>query len=143
MGRLRDLQILTGEDESPRSKPQSYPTYFRCKMDPVNKRKFNPWAIEKRFNQEIGSKPATMRSNNESEYGIETLNEKESKILPTIFSLYSSRFQERFQVEIFACDKINQSKGLMYIHDCNIPDIDEYDCELKKQHNFFDVQKAT
>ena len=30
-------------------KPSVYPTHFRCKMDPEKKRKFNQWAIEKRF----------------------------------------------------------------------------------------------
>ena len=47
------------------------------------------------------------------------------------------------EVEIFACDKINQCKGLIYIYDYNIPDIDDYDSELKKQFNFIDVLKAT
>ena len=57
VGRRRALQILAGADESLRSNPQSYPTHFRCKMDPENKRKFNPWVIENIFAQEIGSKP--------------------------------------------------------------------------------------
>ena len=34
VGRRRALQILAGEDESPRSNPLSYPTHFRSKMDP-------------------------------------------------------------------------------------------------------------
>ena len=58
-------------------------------------------------------------------------------------SPYSPQFQERVEVEIFACDHINQSKGLIYIHDYNIPDIDDYGCELKKEYNLSDVQKAT
>ena len=74
MGRQRAVQIMAGEDESPRSNPQSYPTHFRCKMDLENKRNFNPWAIENSFIQEIGSKPATIRSNNESEFEIEISN---------------------------------------------------------------------
>ena len=69
--RQRALQILAGEDESPRLNPQSYPTHFTCKMDPGKKRLFNPWAIEKSLTQEIGSKPATIRSYNESEFIIE------------------------------------------------------------------------
>ena len=64
-------------------------------MDPEKKRTFNPWAIEKSLTQEIESKPATIRSNNESEFIIEISNEKESKILPTITSLGSPQFQER------------------------------------------------
>ena len=42
VGRLRALQILTGEDESPGSSPQSYPTHFRCKMDPEKKDNIKP-----------------------------------------------------------------------------------------------------
>ena len=68
VGTRRALQILAGEDEFPRSNPQSYPTHFRCIMDPENEMKFNPWAIEKSLTLEIGSKPATIRSNNESDF---------------------------------------------------------------------------
>ena len=111
-------------------------------MNPERKRTFNPWAVEKSFTQEIGSTPATIRSNNESEFVIEISNEKESKILPTITSLCSPQFQERVEVEIFACDKMNQSQGLIYIHDCNIPDIEDYGSELKKEYNLIDVKKS-
>ena len=45
------------------------PWHFRCKMDP--EKKFNPLAIKNSFTQELGSKPATTRPNNESEFVIE------------------------------------------------------------------------
>ena len=96
-------------------------------MDPEKKGTFNLWVIENRFTQEIGNKPATMRSNNKSEFFIKILSENESKILPTITSLCSPQFKERFEVEVYACDKINQSQGLIYIYDYNIPDIENYD----------------
>ena len=71
LGRRRALQFMAGEDEFPRSNTQPYPIHFRCKIDPENKRKFNPWAIEKSFSQEIGNDPASIRSNNKSELVIE------------------------------------------------------------------------
>ena len=37
-----------------------------------------------------------------------------------------------FEVEKFACNKINQSKGLIYINVYNITDTDDYGSELKK-----------
>ena len=114
--------------------------HLRCKMDPEKKRTFYPWAIEKSFTKESGSKSATKRSNNEPELFIEISNEKESKILPIITSLCSPQFQERFLVEIFACDKINQSQGLINIY--NIPDIENYSGELKKVHNLQYVKKS-
>ena len=116
VGRGRALQILAGEFESPRSNPQSYLTHFRCKMDPEKKRTFSPWVTE----------PASIRSNNESEFVIEISSGKENKILPNITSLCSPQFQEKVEVEIFACDKINQSQGLIYIYDYNILDIEDY-----------------
>ena len=51
VGRRTGLQILAGEDESPRSNTQSYPTHFTCKMNPEKKRTFNVWAIGKSLNQ--------------------------------------------------------------------------------------------
>ena len=119
--KTKSFKILAGKDESPRSNPQVYPKNFRCKMDPEKKRKFSSWAIEWSFTQENRSKPAAIRSNNESELVIEISNEKESKILPAIKSLCSPHFQERLEVEIFSCDIINQSKGLIYNHEYNNP----------------------
>ena len=54
-----------------------------------------------------------------------------------------SAIPRRVEVENFACDKINQNKGLVYIHDYNIPDIEDYGSELKKEYNLLDVQNAT
>ena len=137
----RALQILTGEHESPRSHPQSYPTHFRYKMDPENKRTFNKWAIEKNFTQKIGSKPATIRTNNASQLLIDISNEKERKFLPITTTLCSSQFQERVDFEMFACDKIHQGQGLTYIHDYNIPDIEDHSRQLNKEYNLLDVKK--
>ena len=75
VGRRRALQILAEEDESQRSNTQSFPKHFTCKMDPEKKRTFHQWAIEKSLTQEIGSKPATIKSTNESELFIEISNE--------------------------------------------------------------------
>ena len=74
--RRRALQIMAGEENSPRSNPQSHPAHFRCKMDPETKRKFNPCEIEKSSAQEIRSNSASIRSNNETELVIEILIEK-------------------------------------------------------------------
>ena len=73
VGRRRALQTLAIKDDSPRSNTPSFPTHFTCKMDPEKKRTFNPWAIEKSLTQEIGSKPATIRSTNETEFIIERI----------------------------------------------------------------------
>ena len=112
-------------------------------MDPEKKRKFNPWPIEKSFTKEIGNKLAIVRSNHESKFVIEISNEKESKIPPTLTSPCSTQFQERVEVETFACDKINESKGLIYIHNYNIPYIEEHGSKQKEEYNLLDVQKQT
>ena len=51
--------------------------------------------------------------------------------------------QKRVEVGKFVSEKIKQSNGLVYIHDYNIPDIDDNDSELKKEHSLSVVQKAT
>ena len=48
-------------------------------MDPEKKKKFHPWEIEKSFTHEIGTEPATKRSNNESDFFIDISNEQEAK----------------------------------------------------------------
>ena len=57
-------------------KPSLIPYTFQMQN---GSRKFHPWAIEKSFTQQIRSKPATIRSNNESEFVIEMSNEKKAK----------------------------------------------------------------
>ena len=141
MGRRRALESIARENESTRSNTQIHPTHFNCKMDP--EKKISTWAVEKSFTQENGCEPATMRPNNESEFFIEISNRKESKILPTITSLCSPQFLEKVEVEILTCDKINQIQGLIYIHDHNVLDINDYGSELRKEYNLLDVQKAT
>ena len=64
-------------------------------------------------------------------------------MLPTITSLCSPQCQESVEVEMFACDKTNQSQGMINIHDYNISDIEDYSRELKIQYNLLDVKKAT
>ena len=126
VGRRRALRILAGK-MSLQDQTLNHTLHISdAKCIQKKERTFNPWAIEKCFTQEIGSKPATIRWNKESEFVIEISNEKECKILPTITSLCSPQFQEGVEVEIFACDKINQCQGLIYIHDYNIPDIEDY-----------------
>ena len=66
----------------------------------------------------------------------------EELFFSTITSLCSPQFQEKTEVEIFACDKINQNQGLIYIHDYNIPHIEDYGSELKKEYNLLDVKRS-
>ena len=78
-----------------------------------------------------------------SEFLIETINQNESKVSSTIKSLCFPQNQEKIEFEIFACDKINQSKGLTYTYDYHFPDIGDYGSELKKAYNLLDVQGTT
>ena len=54
-----------------------------------------------------------------------------------------STIPKKVEVEIFACDKINQSQGLIYIRDYNMPGIEDCGSELKKEYNLLDEQKET
>ena len=93
VGRQKALQILAREDGSPRSNHQTYPTHFRCKMGPETKSKFNPWTIDKSFTQEIGTKRATIRSTNDSEFFIENTNENNNKFFKLLrrYVLHTSK----------------------------------------------------
>ena len=146
VGRRRAIQMLAGEDESPRNNAISYPTHFRCKMITDENKKYNPWAIEKSFTNEIGKKPISIRSSAQpSEYIIEIAKESESKILPTIKSLALPEYQKTVQVEITPCNSINQCKGLIYIQDHNVSDnntADNFCSRLQKEYNLHEVQKA-
>ena len=110
---------------------------------PGKQKNIQPMGNRKEPHPKNWKQTRTIRSNNESKFIIKVSNEKKSKILPTITPLDSPQFQERVKVEIVACDKINQRHGLIYIHDYNIPDMEEYGDELKKEYNLLDVKKAT
>ena len=139
VGRRWAFLIMTGDDESLRSKPQSYHSHFGCKIDQENKIKFIPWVIDKSFTQKIGNIPPTIRSNNKPNLVIEISNEEYWKKLPTKNSLCFPQFQERVKVEIFACNKVYWTQGLIHIHEYNITDIDDCGWELKKEYSLSDL----
>ena len=56
---------------------------------------------------------------------------------------FTIQYQVRVEVDIFSCNKINQSKSLIYVHGYNIPVIDDYGSELTREKNLSDVQKTT
>jgi len=94
--------------------------------------------IERCFTQELCTKPRTIRSKSESEFIIEVNNEAQSKTILSIKKL------NNVDVQITECTNINQSKGLVYIYDYNVPDSDfeEYSTDLKEAFNLVHVQKA-
>ena len=129
MGRRLALQILAGKDESPRSNLNSYPTHFRCKFEPENKIKLNLWAMER-------ASPKISDANPLSKDELTNLNlskKSQKKILPFTEPLFFPQHNEGDEVEIFSCDNFNKSKGLIYIPDYNISDIDHYCSELNKR----------
>merc|ERR1719259_523039 len=138
VGRRRAIQILSGEDETPTSKSTKFPTHFSCQMNPEQKKKFSPWMIEKCFTQVLWTKPRSIRSKSDSEFIIEINTEGQSRNILSIEKL------NNVDVRITECTNINQSKGLVYIYDYNVPDSDfkEYSTDLKKAFNLVHVQKA-
>jgi len=94
--------------------------------------------IQKCFTQELGAKPRTIRSKSETDFIIEVNNENESKAILTITKI------NNVDVEITECSNINQSMGLVYIYDYNVPDSDfvKYSEDLKNEFKLVHVQKA-
>ena len=94
--------------------------------------------IQKCFTRELGAKPRTIRSKSETEFIIEVNNENESKAILTITKI------NNVDVEITECSNINQSMGLVYIYDYNVPDSDfaKYSEDLKNEFKLIHVQKA-
>ena len=94
--------------------------------------------IQKCFTQELGAQPRTIRSKSETEFIIEVNNENESKAILTITKI------NNVDVEITECSNINQSMGLVYIYDYNVPDSDfeKYSEDLKNEFKLFHYQNA-
>ena len=99
------MMMITWEEEFPATKPKKFPSHFSCQMDSEQKRKFNPWMIQKCFTQELGAKPRTIRSKSETEFILKVNNENESKAILTITKI------NNVDVEITECSNINQSMG--------------------------------
>merc|ERR1719259_1557505 len=136
VGRRRTIQILSGEDETPANISTKFPTHFSCQMNPEKKKKFSPWLIERCFTQLLWGKPRSIRSKSESEFIIKVNNEDQSKAILSIQKLYN------VDVQVTECTNINQSKGLVYIYDYNVPDsgFEEYSTNLKNAFNLVHVQ---
>ena len=75
---LRAKQILERNNEFIEKSTRPYPTHFDCKMDEIDKRKFTPWLLEKCLEQQVGSKPKTIRTTNKTTVTVKIATKEES-----------------------------------------------------------------
>jgi len=137
VGRRRAIQILKGEDVEPTEKARKFPTHFACTMSSREKRSFTPWSIEKCLSNELGSKPKSIRSRNDTEFIIEVEKHRDSLNISKIKKL------NNIEVKIEECKNINQSKGLVFLSGQEPNNYQKYLEDIKKDQNLIQIEEAT
>ena len=133
---LRAKQILERNNEFIEKPTRPYPTHFNCKMDESDKRKFTPCLLERCLEQQVGSKPKTIRTTNKTTFTVEIATKEESITMQTVSNING------INVEVTVNTALNINKGLVYIYGYNMVDFASFK-GLTKQYGLSSVIEAT
>ena len=120
------------------SKPSiTFPSHFNVKFqDESVKRKFHPFLLEKCLTQQLGTKPAKIRSKDATTIIVEIKTKSQSDALQLLETL------NEHPVEVTCNSQFSQSKGIIYIYNYNMSDFQEYRRGLMRLTGIEDVIKA-
>ena len=136
VGRRRAVQILEGYQQpaSNHSKPK-FATHFKCSIGEENKRKLTPWLLQKSVQHAIGEKPKSIRSSGKGAFIIEVSTVQQSRDILKLAQI------NNMPVEIREDHNI-KNKALIYIHQYDLRDFEQFREGLKDDFNLYDVQMA-
>ena len=135
----RAKQMLENNLDSkiPRQKPKNavFATHFDCKLDPVNKRKINPFLLERCIQQVIGSKPRTIRTKDSSTFTIQIGTQKESYAMSELTAI------NNFPCQISVNESLEMQKGLIYIYGYDMENPESFKKALIDQYQLAAVEQ--
>ena len=133
---LRAKQILERSNEFIEKPTRPCPTHFDCKMDEMDKRKFTPWLLEKCMEQQVGSKPKTIRTINKTTFTVEIATKEERIAMQAVGNI------NIIDVEVTVNTALI-NKGLVYIYGYNMVDFESFKEGLTKQYGLSSIIEAT
>ena len=134
---MRARQMMENNNEYVDRPKQQFTTHYDCKMDEKDKRKFTPWLLEKCLTQQLGSKPTTIRTTNNTTFTVEVASREQSMHMQRIKDING------ISTEISVNKSFNTIKGLVYVYGYNLSDFEAFKRGMIKQYGLQDVIEAS
>jgi hypothetical protein len=136
VGVMRARQILEGEKDWTTNQTKKYPNMFNCSMNEDQKRKLNPFLLQKILEQHLGAKPNSIRSISKTTFLIETSCPAESNKIVTLQNI------NNVPVQISPNTSHGTQNGLIYVYQYNMNNFRTFKEGLMKDHGLQDVTEA-
>ena len=117
---MRARQIFEGFNEYHDNVRERFSTYYDCRLDEADKRKFTAWLLEKCLANCIGSTPVSIRSTSKAAFTVEVNSKQQASSLNS-FTNINGIF-----VKVTINDKMNVSKGLVYVYNYSMCDFEAF-----------------
>ena len=110
--------------------------YFTMRFDINSKRAVNPYDVQDKVKQTTGNK-AKITTLNRTSFLIEASNQEQSEKLENIESI------KDLKCEVIPYDRFNYSKGLIFVSEFEISDLEEFKRGLQERYAVVRVERAT
>ena len=82
--RLGEVQMINDKSDALQVQTNKFAMHFTCTMIEGDKRKMNPWLLEKCIKQQIGKSPVKIRTSGKNSYIIQVDSEEQSRKIMNI-----------------------------------------------------------
>ena len=107
----------------------NYKRFYNIKFSAENKRSINPFKLEISISQIIGSVPKSLTTSGRDSFSVEVQNDAQGEKLQNIKTIDNVPCQ--VQPNTF----LNNSKGIIYVNEFNIDNIEEFSAGLIENYN--------
>ena len=118
------------------STTEPFTKYFMMKFDANTKRSVNPYDVQKKVKQITGTK-SRVSTLNRTLFLIEAVNKDKAGKMNTIDAI------REFKCETTAYDRYNYSKGIIYLSESGIGNVDEFQRGMQERYPVVGVERAS
>ena len=118
-----------------RQKP--FTRYLEIDFGEVDRRDLNPFAVQNEIETKTGMRPKQITGSTKSKLTLQTKSSDQTEKCLTLTSLVGKN------CKITPHYKFNQSRGLIFLKQCEIENMEEFRNHLKDQHDVQSVERAT
>ena len=114
----------------------NFPRYHIVKFGEESRQSVNPYAILRKIKEITKKEPVTVTGNNRSSFTVKVVDKDQADKIQNIDEI------EGFSCNIAPHPRFSYSKGIIYIHESDIEEIDEFKEYMREKYNIIDVQPA-
>jgi len=117
-------------------KSESFERHFTIELPPSTKRQINPFEIEKEISGRIGGTPKSIGSHGRNGILVEVRNKQQSEKIRSLATLCNLQCNTR------SFTFYNETKGMIYIYNNEMDDIESFCAGLKEEYDLSSVIEA-